>query len=71
MQSFKGKIQRMLFEYAPRWLTSQGCTNLVTRVQGLGFQVYEYEKASSGFLGQELQGEVSIANAMELIAKSN
>ena len=73
MQSFKGKIQHMVFEYSAEWLKSQGCTDLVARVQGLGFQVYKYIEEAPGFLGQKLHSEPNfpLHYAEELLAKSN
>ena len=65
MQSFKGKIQHMVFEYSAEWLKSQGCTDLVARVQGLGFQVYKYGST------KKLQSELDIIqiDPAELLAK--
>ena len=64
MQSFKGKIQHMMFEYSPKFLLSQGCTDLVARVQGLGFQVYKYGST------KKLQSELDIQiDPAELLAK--
>ncbi|KAL7516642.1 hypothetical protein ACHAWX_001635 [Stephanocyclus meneghinianus] len=57
------KIEMMKFEYEPRFLKSQGCLDLVSRVKGLGLKVFEVDLVT-----EVIEDSNMTSNAVELYA---
>ncbi len=39
-KSLMDTVDQLIFEYFPRWLTVQGCSDLLTRVRKFGYKIY-------------------------------
>ncbi|KAL3805598.1 hypothetical protein HJC23_005842 [Cyclotella cryptica] len=66
------KINYLKFEYAKKFLTAQGCTDIVSRLKKLGFDVFHMGDGTSTKLGREVFDNppvTHIYDTPELMAK--